>query len=59
MSDSEKFWFNTKTNQVEFGLKSSSIYRIGPFATEEEASRAIEIVSRRAKEIREQELLED
>jgi hypothetical protein len=59
MSDSEKYWFNTKTNQVEFGLQSFSIYRLGPFATEEEASRAIEIVAGRAKEIREQEQLED
>jgi hypothetical protein len=59
MSDSEKYWFNTKTNQVEFGLKSFAIYRLGPFETEEEASRAIEIVAGRAKEIREQEQLED
>ena len=59
MSDSAKFWFNTKTNRVEYGLKSLSIYRVGPFETEDEASRALEIIAARAKEIREQELLED
>jgi hypothetical protein len=59
MSDSAKFWFNTKTNQVEYGLKSLSMDRLGPFETESEAGRALEIVAARAKEIREQELLED
>jgi hypothetical protein len=59
MSDSAKFWFNTKTNQVEYGLKSLSMDRLGPFETESEAVRALEIVAARAKEIREQELLED
>ena len=42
------FWFNTVTKQVERGLKSSSLDRIGPFETEEEAKRAEEIVRARS-----------
>lgn len=59
MTDSEKFWFNTKTNQVEFGRQSLSIDRLGPFDSEEEAERALEIIANRAKALREQDLLDD
>jgi hypothetical protein len=59
MSEAGKYWFNTKTKQVEFGLKSSSLDRIGPFETEREASNAEEIVRSRAKQWLEEEKLED
>lgn len=55
----EVWWFNTKTNSVEFGRKSHAIDRLGPFATEAEAERALEIVRERAKSWRSQEDQED
>jgi hypothetical protein len=59
MSEAGKYWFNTKTKQVEFGLKSPSLDRIGPFETEREAANAEEIVRSRAKKWLEDEKLED
>ena len=44
----DQFWFNAKTLQVEQGLKTAAVYRIGPFETRQEAERALEIVSQRA-----------
>ena len=43
-----EYWFNTKTNSVEAGKQSAAIYRIGPFATREEAQAALEIVRDRS-----------
>lgn len=45
----EKYWFNTRTEQVEFGMLSPAVHRIGPFDTAAEAARAPEIVAERAK----------
>ncbi len=59
MSEAAKYWFNTKTKEVEFGFKSSSLDRIGPFETEKEAVNAEEIVRSRAKQWLEDENLED
>jgi hypothetical protein len=59
MSDIPKYWFNTKTKQVEFGLKSSSLDRIGPFDTDREAANAEETVRQRSKAWLEQDQLED
>lgn len=59
MSDVGKYWFNTKTKEVEFGLKSSSLDRIGPFETEREAENAEETIRQRSKAWLEQEQLED
>lgn len=36
------FWFNTKTNQVEEGHQSDWTNLLGPYATREEAARALE-----------------
>ena len=44
------FWFNLKTKQVEHGLKSSSLDRIGPFATEAEAKNSEATVIARSNE---------
>lgn len=54
-----QFWFNTRTGLVEVGLQSAASYRIGPFATREEAERALEIVRERAKRMREEESEDD
>jgi hypothetical protein len=59
MSEESKYWFNIKTKQVEFGLKSSSLERIGPFDTKQEAANAEEIVRSRASKWLEEEKLED
>jgi hypothetical protein len=59
MSEESKYWFNIKTKQVEFGLKSPSLDRIGPFDTKQEAANAEEIVRSRASKWLEEEKLED
>jgi hypothetical protein len=59
MSEESKYWFNIKTKQVEFGLKSSSLDRIGPFETKQQAANAEEIVRSRASKWLEEEKLED
>jgi acyl transferase domain-containing protein len=45
----EEFWFNLKTNRVEFGKLAAARYRIGPFATEDEAKDALKLVAERSK----------
>ncbi len=45
----EKYWFNIRTEKVEFGRLSPAVHRIGPFDTEAEAARAPEIVAERAR----------
>jgi hypothetical protein len=59
MEQSEQFWFNTRTGEVEVGQQSLSHDRIGPFETRSEAARALEIIAERAKKIAEEEELED
>jgi hypothetical protein len=59
MDESPKYWFNTKTSQVEYGHKSLALNRVGPFDTHEDASRALEILAARARQMREQEEAED
>lgn len=59
MAEEAKWWFNTKTKEVEYGLKSPALKRIGPFDTEAEAKRAEEILAERSKRWREEEAEED
>jgi hypothetical protein len=59
VSEESKYWFNVKTKQVEFGLKSSSLDRIGPFESQQQAANAEEIVRSRASKWLEEEKLED
>ena len=59
MSDSPKYWFNTRNKQVELGLKSSSEDRIGPFETEAEAANAEAIIKARSEAWRQQESEDD
>lgn len=51
----KRYWFNTRTRQVEEGPKSLGLDRIGPFASFEEALRAEEIVKDKAQKIREED----
>lgn len=55
MEQAPQYWFNTKTSQVERGHQSLAVYRIGPFSTEAEAARALEILAERSKALREEE----
>ena len=43
------WWYRISTGQVEFGLKTKALDRIGPFATEEAARGALELVRARSK----------
>jgi hypothetical protein len=45
----EEFWFNLKTNSVEFGKLSAAPFRVGPFETEEEAKRALVTLASRSR----------
>lgn len=41
MTQEKRYWYNVKTGEVEDGPQSTSIDRIGPFATREEAKHAL------------------
>lgn len=43
-----EFWFNMQTGEVEVGKQTLALYRIGPFATREEAENALEIIAERS-----------
>jgi hypothetical protein len=60
MSDSErKYWYNSVTGEVEFGMLSPSTDRIGPFDTAAEAADALEVVKRRSAAWAEEEASEN
>lgn len=44
----ESWWYNLKTNEVEYGLLSAAVYRVGPFDTRVEAEQALELVKARS-----------
>ena len=49
MTDNDqKYWYNSVTGEVEFGMISPSPDRIGPFDTAAEAADALEVVRRRS-----------
>lgn len=45
----EKYWYNLATGQVEFGMISSSVDRVGPFDTAEEAAHAPQKLEERSR----------
>lgn len=49
MDDSEKYWYNLETGQVEHGYTSPAPDRAGPFDSAEEAARAPEIIRERSR----------
>lgn len=59
MEPSREYWFNTKTDKVEVGPQSLSLDRIGPFSSEAEAARALEVIAERARRIKEESERED
>lgn len=59
LSEKPMFWFNLRTKQVERGLKSSSLDRIGPFHTADEAKNAEATVRTRSEEWKRQDAEED
>ncbi|UNK72376.1 SPOR domain-containing protein [Microbacterium sp. H1-D42] len=54
----EKYWYNLRTGDVEFGMQSASVDRVGPFDTAAEASRAPEIMRERSNAWAEEEAAE-
>ena len=57
--DSEKFWYNLKTGQVERGYASPAVDRAGPFDTAEEAAHAPELLRERSRQWAEDEAREN
>ena len=55
----EQYWFNEKSGEIEEGPQSLAIERVGPFATREEAARALEIIAERARRWAAEEAAED
>ncbi len=55
----EKYWYNLTTGEVEFGMQSAAVDRVGPFDTAEEASRAPETLQERSRAWAEEEAAED
>ena len=49
MGETQQWWFNNKTGEVEFGPQSLGMNRDGPYDTKEDALRAPEIARQRAK----------
>jgi len=48
-SQSEKYWYNSRSKEVEFGMLSPSVDRVGPFDTFEEAQAAPQVLRDRAE----------
>ena len=44
---STEFWYNIRTHEVEEGKVSPAVDRAGPYATREEAARAIQEIAER------------
>jgi hypothetical protein len=57
--DSEKYWYNLKTGEVEKGFESPAPDRAGPFETPEEAAKAPEVIRERARAWAAEEARED
>ncbi len=57
--DSDKYWYNLKTGQVERGFESPVVDRVGPFDSEEEAAKAPELIRERSRQWAEDDVHED
>lgn len=49
-ADESKFWFNLKTGKVERGLLAPAPDRVGPFETESDAAKALELLKKRSQQ---------
>lgn len=56
--EAPQYWFNIKTGEVETGPLSLALDRIGPFSSEAEAMRALDILRERAAQIRREDDLD-
>ena len=54
-----QFWYNLTTGQVEEGMVSPAVDRVGPFETRAEAERALEILRANSAKWAEEEAAED
>ncbi len=54
-----KYWYNSVTGEVEYGMISPSADRVGPFDTEAEAAAAPELLKKRAAAWAEEEAAEE
>lgn len=60
MSDGdEKYWYNLSTGEVEFGMLSAAVDRVGPFDTEADAARAPEMLKERSRAWAEEDAADD
>lgn len=60
MSDGdEKYWYNLSTGEVEFGMLSAAVDRVGPFDTEADAARAPETLKERSRAWGEEDAADD
>ncbi|MEI3846620.1 MULTISPECIES: SPOR domain-containing protein [Microbacterium] len=60
MEDADKkYWYNIRTGDVEFGMISPAVDRVGPFDTEEEARRAPEKLEENARVWAEEDAADD
>ena len=48
--ETPEYWFNLKTLKVEVGKQSAAEYRVGPFATRDEAESALETLRARSRD---------
>lgn len=55
----DTYWYNTRTGEVEQGPQSLGNDLLGPFATRQEAARALEIVNERARKWAEEDAADD
>lgn len=58
-NDERKYWYNSSTGAVEYGMVSPAADRVGPFDTEAEAARAPEKLRERSKAWSDDEEAED
>ena len=54
-----QFWYNLNTGQVEEGMVSPAVERVGPFATRAEAENALEILRANSAKWAEEEAAEE
>jgi hypothetical protein len=54
-----QFWYNLTTGQVEEGMVSPAVERVGPFETRAEAEQALEILRANSAKWAEEEAAEE
>lgn len=57
--DGEKYWYNLSTGEVEFGMQSAAVDRVGPFDTSDEAAHAPEKLRERSRAWAEDDAADD